>query len=105
MAVTLDTTALAAELRLGDGTTAPVEPVAGILTRHLAAATAVILAHAPTAPDAVHDLAAIRLCGYWYDQPLATSNMTFANALVNSGAASALRDWRVPHSARIDGGE
>ena len=105
MTVTIDITALAAELRLGDGVTAPTEPIAGILGRHLAAAIEVIQAHAPTGPDAVHDLAAIRLCGYWFDQPLATSNMSFANALVNSGAASALRDWRIPHSARLDGGE
>ena len=29
--------------------------------------------------------------------------MTFANILVNSGAASILRDWRVPYSASIEG--
>ena len=103
MPVTLDTTALAAELRLGDGATAPIEPVLGILTRHLAAATAIVEKWAPAAPDAVQNLATVRLCGYWYDQPLATANLSFNNALVNSGAAAAMRDWRVAPSAVIDG--
>ncbi len=100
MTVTITATALAAELRLGDGATAPTEPIAGILARHLAAATAIVEKWTPDAPDAIHDLAVIRLCGYWFDQPLASSNMSFSNALVNSGAA-AMRDWRVEHSAVV----
>lgn len=102
MAVDIDVTALAAELRIGDGATAPAEPVNGILTRHLDAAAPIIEKWAPDAPDAVHNLAAVRLVGYWYDQPFAAANVSFANAMVNSGAASALREWRVSHSTVID---
>ena len=71
---------LAAELRLGDGINVPSEPLAGILREHLAAAIAVLDVHAPTAPESVMQMAEIRLCGYWFDQPLASSNMTFANS-------------------------
>ena len=102
MSVTLTITELAAELRIGDGETAPVEPIAGILTRHLQAARREIMAHAPTAPDPAMTIAAIRLIGYRYFQPPASAGMSFAHALVNSGAADALREWRIPPSAVID---
>ena len=103
MAVDIDVTALAADLRIGDGTSAPAEPANGILTRHLAAATPIIEKWAPDAPVAVQNLAATRLVGYWYDQPFAAVGVAFSNAMVNSGAAAALRDWRVSHTALIDG--
>ena len=101
MALTI--TELAAELRLGDGSGTPPDPIGGMLGRYLAAATTILAEHAPTAPAEVMDLAIIRYCGYVFDAPLAASNMTFANILVNSGAASILRDWRVPYSASIEG--
>ena len=103
MAVDIDVIALAADLRVGDGVSAPDEPINGILTRHLDAATAIIEKWAPDAPASVQNIAAIRLTGYWYDAPPATANLSFSHALVNSGAAAALRDWRVSPTALVDG--
>ena len=94
---------LAEELRLTEGSLQIPDPLPDMLRRYLAAATAILEEHAPTAPEPVKDLAIIRYVGYVFDAPLAASNMTFANILVNSGAASILRDWRVPYSASIEG--
>ena len=89
----IDTTALAAAMRLGDGTTAPVEPLAGILTRLLAVATAHVTLVVPDAPADVKDEAAIRLAAYLYDAPTAASGHGFAAAWRNSGAESLVSRW------------
>ncbi len=103
MAVTLTVTQLAARLRLGDGTTAPPEPVNGILTEYLALATDIVEEYANAAPDAAHNVAAARFCGYVYDSPTSYANNLFANALDNSGAASILSRYRVRRATIIDG--
>ena len=91
----LTPTALAAAMRLGDGVTAPVEPVAGILTRLLAVATAHLEAVAPDAPAAISDEAKIRFCAYLYDAPTAASGAGFAAAWRNSGAMALVSRWVV----------
>lgn len=90
----VNVTQLAAALRLGDGTTAPTEPLLGVLTRLSATATSIIGAYAPDAPDVVKDEAGVRLAGYLYDGPAAPSMARYANSLVNSGAAGLLAEWR-----------
>ena len=105
MSVTITVPELAGELGYGDGATVPPEPVNGRITRHLAGAIPIIetWANDPTCPDAVHNLGTMRYVGYTMDQPTATANISFANALVNSGAAAAMRQWRIEPSAVIDG--
>ena len=93
MAVTV--AQLAGAIRAGDGLAAPPEPVAGILTRLLAVAVATIERAAPEAPEVVRDEAAIRFCGYVYDQPNTTGGDRYAAALRNSGALSIIGPWRV----------
>ena len=92
MAVTLTVEQLAAHLRLSDGESV-AEPTAGILTRHLATATALIESYAPNAPEAVQNEAAIRLCGWLYDAP-SHGMRGIQNGLSASGAAALLGRWR-----------
>ena len=96
MAVTL--TELAAAMRLGDGTTAPVEPLAGILTRLLAVSMAQVTLVAPDAPAAVKDEASIRFASYLYDAAPASSGGGYAAAWRNSGAMALVSRWVVPRA-------
>ena len=93
MALTL--TQLAAALRLGDGTTAPTEPVAGILTRLAGVADAFLELRADGAPEAIADEAKVRFAGYLYDAPTAGRRESYANAWINSGAAALVAPWIV----------
>ena len=86
MAVTLEE--LAAELRLGDGETAPTEPVAGILNRLLGVAEALVAVGAPLAPLTVQNEAIVRLAAYLYDQPTSSAGDRYGAAWRNSGAES-----------------
>ncbi len=61
----------------------------------LDAANATVLEEAPAAPTAIRDLAIQRFAAYQHDQPFAARGQSFANAFVNSGAASVLSRWRV----------
>ena len=90
MAVTLTQSQLSAALRLGTS----AEEVAEA-TRLLGYATEAVTQHAPHAPDAVQNEAAIRLAGYLFDQPFAARGGTYANALRNSGAARMLLPYRI----------
>ena len=94
MAVTINIIALAADLRLGDGETALEEPIAGMLTRLLATATALVLQYAPSADDSVHDTSAALVCAYLYDKPTASMGNRFADAVNSSGAAALLAPFR-----------
>ena len=94
MVVTIDTLAVAADLKLGDGETALEEPIAGTLTRLLATATALVVLYAPSAGDAVHNTSAALVCAYLYDKPTASIGNRFADAVSNSGAAALLAPYR-----------
>ena len=59
----VDLIQLAAALRLGDGETAPTEPVAGLLVRLLRVSQDFVTLAAPDAPEAIADEAAIRIDG------------------------------------------
>ena len=86
---------LAAALRLGDGVTAPTEPVAGLLSRLLGVSQAFVAIAAPEAPEAIADEATIRMTAYLYDAPTASSGDRYAAAYRNSGAESLLSRWVV----------
>ena len=47
------------------------------------------------APDAIVGEAAIRLCGYWFDQPNAGRGTAFSDAMRSSGALQILAGWRI----------
>ena len=97
MAVTIDAAGLVAALRLGD----TAEELAEV-TRLLAYATEAVTKHVPTAPDVAHNEAVRRLAGYLYDQPEASRDAAYSNALRNSGAARMLLPYRI-HGAGIAG--
>ena len=80
----VDLIQLAAALRLGDGVTAPTEPVVGILSRLLGVSQAFVALAAPDAPEAIADEATIRMTAYLYDAPTASSGDRYAAAWRNS---------------------
>ena len=67
------------------------------------AATAMVEVDAPTAPDAIKELAIQRIAAYQHDQPFAARGQSFANAMVNSGAGSILSRWIVRRLADPSG--
>ena len=96
MALTLTRGELAKAIRVGP-TVEESDEVMRLLTyateaisKHLGAAYA-------TTPAAVCNEAAVRLCGYLYDQPTASRGEAFAHAMRNSGAARMLLPY-VVHS-------
>ena len=91
----VNVTQLAAALRLGDGVTAPVEPLLSILTRLLGVGEATAALLAPDAPDVVKDEAIINFAAQLYDKPSAASGNKYAAAWLNSGAASLVASWVV----------
>ena len=93
MALTI--TQLSAALRIGDGQTAPPDPILSILTRQLGVAQAFVELIAENAPDAIKDEAVIRMAGYLYDAPPAGPDTRYADAWRNSGAASLVARWVV----------
>ena len=97
MALTL--AELAGALRLGDGVTAPEEPIVGILLRLRRAAFAFIGEVVPEAPEAIKDEAIVRLVAYGYDSPTASSGGGYAAAFRNSGAESLVSRWVVRRTA------
>lgn len=103
MAVTRTVTQLAADLRIGDGTTAPAGAVAVVLQRIDATARALVVAYAPDAPDEIHDEAYVRLAGWLYDQDPSGSNPGGPAAMRASGAASLLNSYKVRRAGLIGG--
>ena len=82
----IDLIQLAAALRLGDGETAPTEPVAGLLVRLLRVSQDFVALAAPDAPEGIADEAAIRMTATLYDSPTAAEGDRYAAAWRNSGA-------------------
>ena len=99
MAVTIPQ--LAARLRLGDGQTAPPDPIAGMLAEYLVVAEDLIAVYAPLAPEAVRDAAAVRITGYLYDTPPQGGRQMIGNAMFASGAASLLDLYRSPRGTVV----
>ena len=95
----VDLIQLAAALRLGDGETAPTEPVAGILNRLLDVSTATVESRVPSSPQSIKDEATVRLAAYLYDAPTASSGDRYAAAWRNSGAESLTSRFEVRRAA------
>ena len=91
----VDLIQLAAALRLGDGETAPTEPVAGLLSRLLGVSQAFVAIAAPDAPEAIADEATVRMTATLYDSPTAASGDRYAAAWRNSGAEHLVSRWAV----------
>lgn len=94
---TITVVELAAALRLGDSAEETAEA-----SRLLRYATEAINRRAPDAPVVVSNEAAVRLCGYLFDQPTAGRGNVYANALRNSGADAMLLPWRVHRAGNVD---
>ena len=90
MAVTLSIDELRDGIRAGD-----TQQETDVITRLLLVGTALVQKHAPNAPEAVQNEAVVRLAGYLFDQPAATSRQGYSSALRNSGARALLLAWRV----------
>lgn len=103
MAVTRTLAQLGADLRIGDGVTAPDGPEGVILERIAATASAMVLKHAPDAPDAIHNEAYVRLAGWLYDADPSGANPGGSTALRASGAAAILGPYRVRRGGLIEG--
>ena len=101
MAVTRTLAQLAADLRIGDGSTAPTGAVAVVLARIDATARAMVLEFAPTAPEAVQNEAYVRLAGWLYDADPSGSTPGGPSALRTSGAASILAPYKVRRAGVI----
>ena len=95
MALTLTAAQLATALRLD----ASDADELAVVTRLLGVADALVTQHAPDAPPAIGDEAAVRVAGYLLDQPTAGRATMYGNAVRNSGAAAILLPWRT-HSAK-----
>ena len=91
----VDLIQLAAALRLGDGVTAPTEPVVGIISRLLGVSQAFVAIAAPEAPEAIADEATIRMTATLYDSPTAAAGDRYAAAWRNSGAENLVSRWVV----------
>ena len=100
MSVTLTAVQLAASLRIGDGTTALVEPQASVLARVLGTAKATVELYAKDAPSAVQNEAAVRMAAYLYDAQPGNSSR-FVHAFQDSGAQALLAPWRVQRAVAL----
>ena len=100
MAVSRTIAELAADLRIGDGTT-PTGAVLSVLTRIAATATAMVERFAPGAPGEIHDEAFARLCGWLYDSDPSGASPGGPVAMRASGAASLLSPYKVRRAGLI----
>ena len=97
MAVTIDIDGIVGALRLSDSPEELAEA-----TRLLAYATEAVIQHVAEAPDAIHNEAVRRLCGYLFDQPEAARGDAYANSMRNSGAARMLLPYKVHRAGYAD---
>ena len=103
MAVTRSLAQLAADLRLGDGSTVPTGAQGIVLARIDSAARAMVLAFAPGAPDPIHNEAFSRVAGWLYDSDPTGATPGGPNALRSSGAAAILGRYRIRRAGVIGG--
>jgi len=101
MAVTISAAEVAVAIRAATDANEVPGPVATVLNFLVPAASAILLRHAPDAPDAIHDAALIRLAGWLYDAD--PTDRRLADALTVSGAAQLLAQWRTHRAGAIDG--
>ena len=98
ISITVPTTLLAIRATASESNIAPQIYATGLV--YFNAARSMIERYAPLAPDSVQDAAMVRLVGWMWDSPTTDS---FSNkAMMHSGAASILSQWR-EHSVGIIG--
>ena len=102
MAVTRTLAQLAGDLRIGDGSTEPTGAIGSVLARIDATARAMVLAYAPTAPDAIQDEAFVRVAGWLYDSDPSGAAPGGPSALRASGAAALLAPYRIRRAGAIE---
>ena len=95
MAVTITLRQLAHEVRVTTASDdAGVSPYyVTILTRDLAAATELVEARAPNAPDESQNKAVVLVVGYWLEAAPASPQRFGLNAWLHSGAAALLAPY------------
>ena len=95
MAVTLSLGKLANQVRVSstDATSDVPDPYVAVLTSSLAAATALVEARAPLAPDDSQNKAVVQIVGYWLNAPPAAPQRFGYNAWLQSGAAQILAPY------------
>ena len=95
MSVTLTLGQLANQVRVSTSASESDVPMyyRTILTPNLAAATALVLARAPDAPDEAHNRAVVQIVGYWLESPPAAPQRFGYNAWLHSGAAQILKPF------------
>ena len=102
MAVTLTARRVAEAIRLiADPGADLAEPQAAQMDRLLAVATLMVQKYAPLAPDAIHNEAAVRVCGYLYDVPPGSARR-MQSPLWDSGAVAVLGPYRVRRAFRLE---
>ena len=101
MSVTRSIEQLAADLRIGDGVTAPTGPTAVLLARIAATATAMVEQYAPDAPDTIHNESFVRLAGWLFDSDPSGATPGGPAAMRASGAASLLSPYKVRRGGLI----
>ena len=92
---------LAADLRLGDGTTAPTGPQGIVLARIDAVARVMVETAAPSAPEAIQNEAHARLSGWLFDSDPSGASPGGPSALRSSGAAAILAPYKVRRAGVI----
>ena len=92
MAVTISVEEVAVAIRAAGDVDSVPPPIVTVITVLLGAASAIVIEHASQAPDAVHNVAVIRLVGWLYDAD--PSEARSGQALRMSGAQSLLAGWR-----------
>ena len=92
MAVTITIGSLANQVRVSttDATDDVPDSYDAVLTSNLAAATALVEARAPLAPEDSQNKAVVQIVAYWLDAPPATAQRFGYNAWQFSGAAQIL---------------
>ena len=100
MAVTITAAEVAVAIRAATSADSVPAPIATVLGFLVPAGAAMVLRHAPEAPDALHNAALIRLAGWLYDADPTDSRLS--DALSVSGAANLLAQWRVHRAGLID---
>ena len=92
MAVTITLGRLAEEVRVSatDASSDVPTHYVNVLTTNLAAATALVEARAPEAPDDAMNKAVIAVVDYWLESPPAAAQRFGFNAYLQSGAAQML---------------
>ena len=91
----VDVEQLAVGLRLSADGAGLTDAQTAILTRLLGVSEAFVALRASGAPQVVKDAAIISMSSYLYDRPPAGADGRYANAWVNSGAASLVSRWVV----------